>query len=144
MELQLSISPSNAYSGLISFRMDWFDLLAVQGTQESSPTTQFEKINSLVLSLLYGPPLMSVHNHWYSNSFDDTFNGFIRRYMGFPGASVVKNPSANAGDLGLIPGSGRSLEKEMATHSSIITWEIPWAEEPDGLQFLGLQRVRHD
>ena len=47
----LSISPSNEYSGLISFRMDWFDLLAVQGTQESSPTLQFKSINSLVLSL---------------------------------------------------------------------------------------------
>ena len=119
--------------------MDWFDLLAVQGTQESSPTTQFEKINSLVLSLLYGPPLMSVHNHWYSNSFDDTFNGFIRRYMGFPGASVVKNPSANAGDLGLIPGSGRSLEKEMATHSSVLAWRITGTGEPGGLLSMGSQ-----
>ena len=40
------ISPSNEYSGLISFRMDWLDLLAVQGTQESSPTPQFKSINS--------------------------------------------------------------------------------------------------
>ena len=50
-----SISPSNEYSGLISFRIDWFDLLAVEGTQESSPepqAPQFESINSLVLSLL--------------------------------------------------------------------------------------------
>ena len=38
---------------------------------------------------------------------------------------VVKNPSVNAGDVGLIPGVGRSLEKEMATHSSILPWEIP-------------------
>ena len=36
------------------------------------------------------------------------------------------------------------LEKEMATHSSILAWEIPWTEEPDGLQFSGLQRVGHD
>ena len=36
------------------------------------------------------------------------------------------------------------LEKEMATHSTILAWEIPWAEEPGGLQFLGSQRVRHD
>ena len=36
------------------------------------------------------------------------------------------------------------LEKEMATHSSILTWEIPWIEEPGGLQFMGLQRVGHD
>ena len=36
------------------------------------------------------------------------------------------------------------LEKEMATHSSILAWEIPWTEEPDGLQSMGSQRVRHD
>ena len=49
------MSPSNEYSGLISFRMDWFDLLAVQGTQESSPTPQLKNINYLVFSRLYGP-----------------------------------------------------------------------------------------
>ena len=51
-------SPSNEYSGLISFRTDWFDLLAVQWTlKESSPTPQFKSINFSVLSLLYGPTL---------------------------------------------------------------------------------------
>ena len=45
-----SISPSHEYSGLVSFRTDWFDLLTVQGTQESSPAAQFESINSLVLT----------------------------------------------------------------------------------------------
>ena len=51
-----SISSSNEYSGLISFRMDWLDLLVVQGdSQESSPTLQFNSINSLVLSFLYSP-----------------------------------------------------------------------------------------
>ena len=49
-----SISPSKECSGLISFRMDWLDLLAVQGTQESSPTPQFNSINSLGLSFCYG------------------------------------------------------------------------------------------
>ena len=51
-------------------------------------------------------------------------------------ASLVagKTSACNAGDLGLIPGSGRSLEKEMATHSSILAWRIPWTEEPGGLQ----------
>ena len=48
-----SISPFNEYSGLISFRIDWLGLLAVQGTQESSPTPQFKSINSLALSFLY-------------------------------------------------------------------------------------------
>ena len=53
-----SISPSNEYSGLISFRIDWFDLLIVKGTlQESSPTPQFKNINSLALSFLYSPTL---------------------------------------------------------------------------------------
>ena len=65
-----SISPSSEYSGLISFRMDWLDLLAVQETQESSPTPQFKSINSSVLSFLYGPPLTSIHNYWKNHSFD--------------------------------------------------------------------------
>ena len=63
--------------------------------------------------------------------------------MGFPGDPVVKNPPANAGDTGSIPGSGRSLEEERATHSSILAWEIPWTEEPGGLQSLESQRVGH-
>ena len=47
---------------------------------------------------------------------------------------MVKNPPANAEGSGWIPGSGRSLEKEIATHCSIFAWEIPWTEEPGGLQ----------
>ena len=66
-----SISPSNEYSGLISFTIAWFDLLAVQGdSQESSPAPQFESINSLVLSLLYGSTLTSIHDYWKNHSFD--------------------------------------------------------------------------
>ena len=67
----LSISPSNEYSGLISFRMDWFDFLPAQGTlQESSPTPQFKSINSLVLSFLSSPTLTSIHDYWKNCSFD--------------------------------------------------------------------------
>ena len=62
-----STSPSNQYSVLISFRIDWFD---VQVTQESSPASQFKSIHSLVLSLLYGPTLTSVHDYWKKHSFD--------------------------------------------------------------------------
>ena len=65
-----SISPSNKYSGLISFRIDWFDLLAVQGTQESSPAPQFKSISSSVLCFLYGSTLTSVHDYWKNHSFD--------------------------------------------------------------------------
>ena len=63
--------------------------------------------------------------------------------MGFPGGSVVKNLPASAGNAGLIPGLGKSLEEGMATYSSILPWEIPWIEEPDGLQSMGLQRAGH-
>ena len=63
-----SISPSNEYSGLISFRIDWLDLLAVQGTLKSSPTPQFKTINSLVLSFLYSPTLTSIHDYWKNHS----------------------------------------------------------------------------
>ena len=50
----------------------------------------------------------------------------------------------NVGDLSLVPGLGRSLDKEMAAHSSILAWETPWIEEPGGLQSMGSQKVRHD
>ena len=57
-----SITPSKEHSGLISFRMDWLDLLAVQGAlKESSPTPQFKSINSSSLSFLYSPTLTFIH-----------------------------------------------------------------------------------
>ena len=67
-----SISPSSEYSGLISFRMDWFYFLPAQGTlQESSPTPQFKSNNSSsALRLLYGPTFTSIHDHWKNHSFD--------------------------------------------------------------------------
>ena len=65
-----SISPSSEYSGLISFRIDWLDLLAVQGTLKSSPTPQFKSINCLALSFLYSPTLISIHDSWKNHSFD--------------------------------------------------------------------------
>ena len=66
-----SISPSNEYSRLMSFRMDWLDLLAVQeDSQESSLTPQFKSINSLALSFLYSPTLTSMHNYRKNHSFD--------------------------------------------------------------------------
>ena len=59
-----SISPSNEYSGLISFRMDWLDLLDVQGTpRESSPTAQFKSINSSAFSFLYNTTFISIHDY---------------------------------------------------------------------------------
>ena len=60
----------------------------------------------------------------------------------FPGGSDGKASACNVGDLGWMPGPGNSLEKEMATHSSILAWEISGIEEPGGLQSKGSQRVR--
>ena len=57
---------------------------------------------------------------------------------------MVKNLPASVEDVASIPGSGRPWEEEMSTHSRILAWEIPWTEDPGGLQSMGSQRVRHD
>ena len=66
-----NISPSDEYSGLVSFRMDWLDLLAVQGTPRVFPK-KFKCINSSPLSFLYGPTLISIHDYWKNHSSDHT------------------------------------------------------------------------
>ena len=69
-ELPLCIRWPKDYSGLISFRIDWFDLLAVQGILKSSSTPQFESISSLALSLPYGPTLTPITDCWTNHNFD--------------------------------------------------------------------------
>ena len=107
-----SISPSNEYSGLISFRMNWFDLLAIQGTLKSSSIPQFKNTNSLVVSFLYGPTLTSIHDYWKNHSSDYTvlcqqsdvsaFNMLSRFVITFvprskhPLISWLQSPSAGA------------------------------------------------
>ena len=59
-------------------------------------------------------------------------------------AKMVKNLPAMWGDLCFILGQEDPLENEMATHSSILAWRIPWTEKHGGLQFVGLQRDRHN
>ena len=63
-----SISTFIEYSGLISFRIGWFELLAVRDSQESSPTLQLKSIN--YLSLLYGPALTSIYDYWKNHSYE--------------------------------------------------------------------------
>ena len=66
-----SISPSNEYSGLISFRIDWLGSpCSPRDSQESSPTPQFKSINSSALSFLDSPTLTSIHDYWKNHSFD--------------------------------------------------------------------------
>ena len=120
------ISLSNEYSGLISFRMNWLNILEVQGTQESSPTPQFKSINSLVLSFLYSPTLTSIHDYWKNHSLPrQTFVGKAMSLL----FNIV---------------SRLIMEKAMAPHSSTLAWKIPWMEEPGGLQSVGSLRVGHD
>ena len=66
--------------------------------------------------------------------------------MGFPGGSDGKKSACNVGDLGSILEEAMegALEKEMATHSNILAWKIPWTEESGRLQSIGWQRVGHD
>ena len=84
-----SISPSNEYSGLISFRMDWLDLLAVQrDSQKSSPTPQFKSISSSMLSFLYSPNFTSVHGC----QMQDNLSIFIwRSHISFTTAKWHRN-----------------------------------------------------
>ena len=91
----LSISPSNEYSGLISFRIDWFDLLSVQGTLKS---------------LLQ----------------DRSSKAPILQHLTFFMGSVSKESACNVGDLGSIPGLGRSPGERKGYRSSILAWRIPW------------------
>ena len=88
------------------------------------------KINTLDLDLVLTSNALLVTNRWASQVV-----------LG------VKDLPANAGDIrdmGLIPGLENTLKKEMATQSSVLTWKIPWTEEPSRLQSMGLQRVGHN
>ena len=67
----VSIIPSNEHPGLISFRIDWVDLLTVQrDSQESSPKPQFKSIKFWALSFLHSPIFTSIHDHWKNHSLD--------------------------------------------------------------------------
>ena len=65
-----NISPSSEHPGLIFFRMDWLDLLAVQGTLNVFSNTTVQSINSLALSFLHSPTLTSIHDHWKNHSLN--------------------------------------------------------------------------
>ena len=64
--------------------------------------------------------------------------------MGFPGGSEGKASACNAGDPVPSLGWEDPLEKGMATHSTTLVWIIPWTKEPDELQSIGSEKVRHD
>ena len=90
----------------------------------------------------------TLRNHLFSvalRQHKDCHWGWASHLYHFSGGSDGKKKSTcNAADPGLIPGSGGPLEKEMATHSSILAWRIPWTSEPGRVQSKGLQRVGYD
>ena len=90
--------------------------LLMRGTRKPSPSFFF---------------LLSVSLFFFLN-----FLGYVIYIPGFPRGAVVKNMPANAGgtgNMGSVPGSGKSPGEGNVTHSSILAWEIPWTEEPVGL-----------
>ena len=113
-----SIGPSNEYSGLISFRMDWLDFLAVQETLKSLFQHHSSKASVLLHSAFFIPQL----SHPYITTGKTialtrwTFVGKVR--------SLLFNTLSR-------------LEKAMAPHSSTLAWKIPWTEEPGRLQSMG-------
>ena len=66
----IGISPSNEYSGLISFRIDWLDVLAVQGTLKSLSNTIVQKHEFFIAQLFYSPTLTLIYDYWKKHNFD--------------------------------------------------------------------------
>ena len=123
-----SISPSNEHSGLISFRMDWLDLLAVQGILKNLLQHHSSKASILWHSAFFMVQL----SHPYmatGKTIALTRQTFVGKIM-----SQLFNMLSR-----LV-----ILEKAMAPHSSTLVWKIPWMEEPRGLQSMGSLRVGHD
>ena len=149
-----SISPSNEHPGLISFRMDWLDLLAVQGTLKSLLKHHSSKASILQCSIFF----MVQHSHWYMT----TGKAIVLTIHTFAGnvKSLLLNMLSRF-VIAFLPrikrlliswlqeawiwslGGADPLEMEMATYSSILVWKIPWAEEPGRQQPMGSQRVRY-
>ena len=122
-----SIDPSNEYSGLISFRVDWFDLFAVQGTLKS-----LLQYHNLKASMLWCSAFFIVQI-----SYPDMTSG---KTIAFTICIFVDKVMCLL--FNVLPRF--IMENGMATHSSILAWRIPGTEEPGGLPSMGLHRVRHD
>ena len=122
-----NISPSNEQPGLISFRIDWLDLLAVQGTLKSLLQHYSSKASTLRLSAFFTVQL----SHPYMTTGKTTVSTrrtFVDKVM-----SLLFNTLSRL-----------VTEKAMAPHSSTLAWKIPWMEEPGELQSMGSRRVGPD
>ena len=117
--------------------------IAFQGREDTLPEMDVKAwingwMSKFVEGMIQEPPTFLCHN----KCLEFIYN--VNCYCGLPWWLSGKEFTCNAGDTGLIPRLGRFPGKKMATNSNIVAWEIPWTEEPGGLQSMGLQRVRHD
>ena len=140
-----SISHSNAYSGLISFRIDWFGLVSVQGTLRSLLQNHGSKVSILQCSAFFmvqfAHPHVATRKPQFESIISWCSSAFFRASLI---AQSVKNLPAMQETWVRFLGWEDSLEEEMASHASILAWKISWTEEPRGLQSMGLQRVGYD
>ena len=122
-----SISPSNEHPGLISFRMDWLNLLAIRGTLKSLLQYHSSKASILLCSAFFIVQL----SHPYAT----------------PGKTIALTRWTFVGKVMFLLFNMLSrlvMEKAMATHSSVLAWRIPGTGEPGGLASMGSHRVGHD
>ena len=122
-----SVSPSNEYSGLNSFRIDWLDLLEVQGTLKSLLQHRSSKALILRCSAFFRVQLSHPYMTTGKTIILTTWT-FVSKVM-----SLLFNMLSRL-----------VMEKAMATHSSTFAWRIPRTEEPGRLPSMGSHRVRHD
>ena len=157
LEFQLQHQSFNEYSGLISFRMDWLDLLAVQGTLK----TLLQHHSSKASILQHSACFMVQLSHPYMTTGKTiarwTFVSNVISLLNMLSSPVLV-PGKSHGWRSLVGCSPwgceesdmterlhfHSLEKEMATHSSVLAWRIPGMGEPGRLPSMGLHRVGHD
>ena len=115
---------------------------------EKEMATHSSVLASRIPEMVEPDGLPSMRSHRVGHNWSDLAAvAAAKPSLGFPGAAMVQNPLASAGDardVGLIPGLGRSPGEGNGNHSSILAWKIPWTEEPGGLQSTGSQRVGHD
>ena len=142
--------PGFSVPGILQERiLEWVDVASFRGSSKPGIKPMTPKAPALQADFL---PQSHQGSHTI-HSIDQIFlhrktviveGMFKTLFKSFPGGSVVKNQPAMQETWVWSLGQEDTLEKEMATHSSILTWKIPWTEEPGGLQSMGLQRVWHD
>ena len=145
-----SISPSNEYSGLISFRIDWFDLLAVQGTRKSLLQHRGSKASILQRSIsLWSNSHIHIwllekpwRRRWHPTPVLLPWKSMDGEAW-WAAVHAVAKSRTRLSDF-TFTFHFHALEKEMAAHSSVLAWSIPGTVEPGGLLSMGLHRIGHD